>query len=271
MLSPQTATPQAICETLLKDGKSYNIEHHILPSENAVADRLLSRSLELKEAYTELHEKLHPRPPALKVFLDLLLSTAAFWSPEKIAEARSARSNLADVNRQIASKAAELAGLLERRSDLHNTSGFSSNTHYHVCDVIEAASEGNYLFESYVKDRLGALTGQFDLKYWPSLSQFLQVIASDAQHAGMEATDPLTAAATAAARPSRADFFKALLAAIDENSADNYGLLPKGFKPTDNTLATLANCVLDLGPDDLVDSAYVKRFRQRERSGEDDR
>ncbi|MCO8611361.1 hypothetical protein KGP95_09825 [Burkholderia multivorans] len=266
MSSPQPTTPQAICENILIEGKSYNIEHEILPSENAVADRLLSRGLELKDAYEELHEKLHQHPLALKVFLELLLSTAAFWNPEKITKARSERDDLANVNRQIASKAEELAELLERRSELHNTSGFSTSTHYHVCDVIEAACEKNYLFQSYVKERLDALTGQFDLKYWPSLGQFLQVIASDAEHASMEATDPLTAAATAATRPSRADFFKALFAAIEENGADNYGQLPKGFKLTDNTLASLANCVLDFGPDDLADSAYVKRLRQRERS-----
>ena len=106
----------------------------------AVADRLLARGVELRDAYGELYEKLHPRPPALKVFLDLLLSTAAFWSPEKIAEARVAREELASVNRQIARKAEELVQLLERRTDLNNTSGFSSETHYHVCDVIEAAS-----------------------------------------------------------------------------------------------------------------------------------
>lgn len=181
--------------------------------------------------------------------------------------ARSTRSELADVNQQIATRAAELAELLERRSELHNCSGFSSNTHYHVCDVIEAASESNYLFNSWVKDRLAALSGQFDLKYWPSLRQFVDVIASDAHDASTEATDPLTAAGTEAARASRADFFKALFQAIDENSACNYGQLPAGFKLTDNTLASLRNCALDCGPDELVDGAYVKRLRQRERGG----
>ena len=90
MSSPQTTSPQQACEAILIEGKRYNIEHGILPSENAVADRLLARGVELREAYGVLYEKLLPRPPALKVFLDLLLSTAAFWSPEKIAEARVA-------------------------------------------------------------------------------------------------------------------------------------------------------------------------------------
>ena len=267
MSSMQTVNPQQICEDLLREEKRYNREHHILPSESAVADRLLNRGIEMKPVYEELYGKLHTHPPALLCFLGLVLSAAAFWNPEKIQEARTARDELANTNRQIARKAGELGTLLERRSELHNTSGFSSDTHYHVCAVIEDASQHNGLFGPYVQDRLAALRGQFDLKYWPSLSEFIEVLASDAENAIMDATDPLTAAATAATRPSKADFFKALFAAIEENSAGNYGQLPKGFKLTDRALASLGNCALDLGPDDLVDDAYIKRFRQRERNG----
>nr|WP_245336465.1 hypothetical protein [Stenotrophomonas sp. PvP093] len=259
--------PQRVCENLLLEGKRYNIEHHILPSENAVAERLLARGVELKDAYDKLHEKLHPRPPALQVFLGLVLSTAAFWNPQKMQEARAARSDLANVNEQIARKAAELAELLDQRSDLHDTSGFSSETHYHVGDVIEAASQNNYLSQSYVQEKLDALRGQFDMKYWPSLGDFMRALASDAEVAEMAATDPLTAAATAATRPSKADFFKALFASIEENSAENYGQLPREFKLTDRTLASLANCALGLGPDELVGEACVKRLLQRGRNG----
>ncbi len=267
MNSSKPTNPQKICESLLLEGKRYNNERHILPSENTVADRLLAREIELQDAYEELHDKLHAHPPALQVFLGLVLSTAAFWNPEKIQEARAARSDLANVNQQIARKAAELATLLEQCSDLHDTSGFSSDTHYHVCNVIEAASRHNYLYKSYLHEKLAALRSQFDLKYWPSLGKFLQELASDAEKAVMEAMDPLTAAATSAARSSKADFFKALFAAIEESSAESYGQLPRGFKLTDRTLASLANCALDLGLHDLVDDAYMKRFRQRERNG----
>lgn len=267
MSSSQPTNPQQICESFLQEEKRYNNEHHILSSQNAIADRLLARRIDLQDAYAELHDKLHAHPQALQVFLGLVLSTAAHWNPEKIHHARAARSDLANVNRQIAKKAAELATLLEQRTDLHDTSGFSSDTHYHVCNVIEAASRQNYLFKSYVQEKLAGLRGQFDLKYWPSLSDFLEEIASDAEKAVLEATDPLTAAATSAARPSKADFVKALFAAIEESSAKNYGRLPRGFKLTDRTLASLANCALDLGPDDLVGDAYMKRFRQRERNG----
>lgn len=260
-------SPQQICEGLLVEEKRYNIEHQILHSENAIVDRLLRRRIELCDAYEELYDKLHAHPPALQVFLGLVLSTAAFWNPEKMQEARTARSDLTNVNQQIARKAAELAMLLEQRSDLHNTSGFISNTHYHVCSVIEAASQRNYLFRSYVQENLRGLSYEFDAKYWPSLGEFLQELASDAEKAVMEATDPLTAAATSGTRSSKADFFKALFASIEENSEKNYGQLPRGFRLTDRTWASLANCALDLGPNDLVDDAYMKRLRQRERSG----
>ncbi len=50
MSSPQTTNPQQACEAILIEGKRYNIEHGILPSENAVADRLLARGVELREA-----------------------------------------------------------------------------------------------------------------------------------------------------------------------------------------------------------------------------
>lgn len=267
MSSTQPTCPQQICEDILKAGKQYNIEHGIWPSENAIVDRLLGRRVELTDAYEELHKKLHRHPPALKVFLDLLVSTVAGWSPDEISKSRAAREKLGSLNEGIARTAAALANLLDERSELHNASGFTSDTHYHVCKVLEAASEGNYRFQSFILKPLRALSGQYDLKYWPSLSDFLRVIASDAENADTQATDTLTAAATVAARSSQADFFKALFVAIAEESAESYGQLPRGFRATDSTLASLVNCALDLGPDELVDGPYVKRLRQREREG----
>lgn len=254
------------CEAILRAKQAYNTERKILPSENAVGARMLSRSLELTEAYEELHAKLNTHPYALQTFLGLVLSTASHWSPEKIAEAREARSKIDDLNRQIAKRAAELARLLDQRSHLSNTSGFSSATHYHVVEVIDAAAKGrNHRFTTYVQDHLDALGGRFDLKYWPTPSEFVQELATDADAAITEASDSLTAAATCSARPSRADFFKALLAAIKENGARQHGQLPSGFKVSDGALAAMATCALDLGPNDLVEGSYLKRLRQRER------
>lgn len=218
-------------------------------------------------AYEELHSKLHQHPHALKTFLGLVLTAAAFWNPKRIAQARNARSELTRVNQQIAKLAGELAEVLQQRTDLGNTSGFRTDTHYHVCDVIQASSQENYGFRRHVQVRLENLRKEFDLKYWPRPSDFVRELARDAATAVAQASDPLTEAATAASRASLADVFKALFASIEENSARRFGHLPYGLQISDSTFAILVNCALDLDADSMVDGPYVKRLRQREREG----
>lgn len=260
-----TTDPTQICEDALRADKAYNIENEILPSEVRIIDRLLARRLELVEAYDEICEKLNGRSHGVSTMLGIVTNVAAFWNPEKVADARDARDRLVEVNREIAELAMDLAGLLEERSEISNSSGFASNTHYHVVDVIDAASTDNGFYRFHLQEELKPLSARYDLKYWPTLAEFVRVIGQDANFAGASATDSLTRAATTGSRGSRADFFKALFALIRENANSNPGYIPRGFKLSDNTLASLANCALDLGPDDLVDAAYVKRLRQRVR------
>jgi len=257
--------PTQVCEDVLRADKAYNIENAILPSENRIIDRLLDRRLELVETYAEIHEKLHRRPHGINAILGVVTSVAAFWNPGMIAEARSARTRLGEVNRKIAGLAREMTALLEERDEIGNTSGFASETHYHIVDVIDAASSENGFYRSHLKGELKPLCHRYDLKYWPSLAAVVQVIGEDADLAGVSATDALTRAATTGSRASQADFFKALFASIEENSGGGYGELPRGFTLSDNSLASLGNCALDLGPDELVDGAHVKRLRQRVR------
>ncbi|MCW2338151.1 hypothetical protein M2337_002384 [Sphingobium sp. B2D3A] len=257
--------PTEVCEQTLRDKKAYNIEHSIWPSENIVIDRLLERRTELIHAYAEIHEKLHQHSWGIYSLLGVVLNVTVLWNPERVADARDARNRLEEINQAIAAMAQDLTGLIEERSELGNTSGFASDTHYHIVDVIDAASSENGFYRFHLKDELKPLATRYDLKYWPSLAEIVQVIGQDADFAATRATDPLTRAATTGSRGSKADFFKALFVSLDENNVRNHGHLPRGFKLSDETLASLANCALDLGPDDLLDGAYVKRLRQRER------
>lgn len=52
---------------------------------------------------------------------------------------------------------------------------------------------------------------------------------------------------------------------MKENSVREHGFIPNNFSVSDNTLASLINCALDLDADKLIDGGFVKRFRQRER------
>lgn len=266
MTDPIPTDPTLACEATLRAERQYNEDHEIWPSENAVINRLLARQLEMIRAYCEIHEKLGTNPPAFREFWRVVATTAALWNPVRNAEARAGRERLVAVNREIAAKAADLAALFDERSELHNSSGFSAPTLYSVFRVIDATAEKNLLYRMYLRDSLRDLNVQFDLKYWPTLGEFMQVLSSDADTAVPEATDPLTEAATRASRASKADFFKALFVALEENRVREQGFLPNSFKLTDETMASLGTCALDLGADEIVDGGYVKRLRQRERT-----
>lgn len=254
-----------VCETILREAIRYNLEHEILPSENVVARRLLDRGEELTEAYQEVYDKLHHRPHAVKQFLGMLLSVQAFWSPEKIAQARADRDALAEINKKIQGHARALADLLEERTRLHNTCGFTSRTLHHIRDVIDAADEENWHYRTFLREPLENLAGQFDLKYWPELSKIMLAIASDAEHAELGATDPLTEAATLSKRPSTSDQVLAFLAYLEECRGNHDGTLPYGFQLSDRSMASLLNVVFNLPVNKLLTAEYVKGRRQRAR------
>lgn len=261
MSSPTVA--REFFEDHLREQVRYNIEHDILPSENAVAGRMLSRGDELTDVYDEIHTKLRRDTIAMKVFANCVLSAGAFWSPEQIAKDRSDRTNLITLNRMIADRAHELADLLIQRDDLHNHSGFSSGTHYDIVEVIDQACSGNGRYESYVKEPLAQLGAQFDMKYWPMLDEVVRVIATDADQAKITASDPLTEGATQSKRPSTADFTRALQAAIEESRGSWLGAIPVDFTLTDQSMATLINILIDLPVEKMVDYTHVKNSRSK--------
>jgi hypothetical protein len=262
------ATATQLCEDVLRADIKYNTEHRIWPSLNVIAERMLVRSAELTEAYEELAEKLGARHMGLKVFFDVLLGAAFLRNPEATSQSRADRAELVRVNAQIAEVARELAALVERRSEIHNTTDFHSDTHYSVCGVIEAAAERIPLFESWVKEPLQHLSSRFDLKYWPSIGDFVLEVAEDAERATPVAMDAAAAAATKGKRASTTDFFSALFEHLDEATTRYGGFLPIGFSLTDRTLAALGTCVLDCGPDEPFSADYVKSLRQRLRRRE---
>ena len=265
MTTPANTDHCDICEAAIREKQAYNRDHKIFPGMNEVGDRLLRRRPEMRDAYAELCRKLGSDEVALKVFFDLLLGTADIWCPEQVADARMARDRLKAVNEEIKRQANALVRLLEERDSLHGRSGFSADTHYHPLDLIEQAAAKNFLHGSFVKDDLVKLRRRYDLKYWPSISGCMQALACDAAQAAVRAHDPITAAATSGARNSLADFLRTLFAAIEQNSHEDGGFLPRDFRLTDATLASFMNCALDLGPDNMIDAEYVKRMRQRER------
>ena len=112
---------------------------------------------------------------------------------------------------------------------------------------------------------LQALAGQFDLKYWPYLSTSIKEIGDDAKAAEIYATDPRTEAATSSNRSSKADFVRAMLSMINELKDTPSLYFSRSFGLSDSALADIVNVSLKLNVEELVDSAYVKNFRHREK------
>lgn len=256
--------PIDFCETFLHNEIAKNTENNILPSESAVAERLLARRIEMAPVYAELHRKLWPDERAIRVFLGVVLSTT-FWDPGAIAEARADRARLEAVNAEIAETADALAQLLRQREELHDRSGFSSNTEYHPLNLIDRAGEAIYLYTSYVRDPLRA-TRTYDLKYWPKIADCIDVLARDAEKAEIEAGDDITEAATSASRKGLADSLKAIFAGIESRREGLPILLPLDFTLSDASFAAVINCSLDLDADAGVGAEFVKNVRQRERA-----
>ena len=223
----------------------------IWPNMSSIIDGMLKRRIELAQVYQEVHASLAHVPRALDIFWDVFLHAADGWNPQKNHAARQAREELVGVNRRISELADQLAALLDRR-----------NT---ILDIVHEASEDNGLYESYVKEDVERLQYQYDLKYWPTLSDVIQAIGSDSERAEVTATDPATAAATASRKSGRSDFVRAFMARIDGNRVEECGFIPNDFALSDSGMASLVNCGLDLAPDELVSADFIKRFRQRQR------
>jgi hypothetical protein len=258
---PSARTASDVCKAILRELQT----NAIPPRLSAVADRLLSRPTEMQSAYSELCLKFESNVVSLKVFFDALMRCAAFWSPECAAEARQARDRLHVLNDEIAATSRKLEKLVKEREFIHNNSDFHSNTYAHPIDLIESASSNNFLHDAFVRAPLSALRARYGTKYWPSIPDCLSVLAADAANAKVRANNLLTHASTRVTRRSLADFLRALFVSIEENRVSNHGFLPDKAFLSDATFATLVNCALDLGPDDMIDAAYVKRMRQGER------
>ena len=252
----------ALCEDLLRRERAYNAEHEMWPNVNALIDRMLGRGDELKAVYEELWTKLEPK--AVERFLWSVQDVGAVWDPAYLRAARQAYRRQVELRSEIAGLANGLAARLRERSELRS-SGFHNDGAYHMVDLIERAGETNGHFSSHLREPLSALRRRYDLKYWPSIADVVEAIAADALDADIYPADAITEAGTRSRRPSKADSFRALQVALEEDGRVPQSPIGVDFRLSDESAATILNVILDLGPDQQVDGAYIKRLRQRDR------
>lgn len=218
-----------VCEDYLQEQIRYDREHSILPSQIAVAERMLANGSALERFYREIYPALNHDGITWKHALQCALHVGTFWTPEDIAGRRAGRKELEQLSEDISRHAAALADLLDRRTELYEHSGFGGETHYAIYEVIDATAVRNGHYQGWVREPLLALR-RFDLKYWPTLSECIRAIGHDAYQAEIAADTSLTEAATHSSRPSKADSVRALLASIEDHRGDWVGGIPSSFE-----------------------------------------
>jgi len=121
---------------------------------------------------------------------------------------------------------------------------------------------------AFLKEPLQQLKGQFDLKYWPSIADVVGIIANDAESAEVYALDSVTQANISSSRSSLTDYFKAFFQALEDEKEFNHQFDLGSFELSDDSLASVVNCALNLTDGEMKDGQYVKRLRQRLREQE---
>ncbi len=255
--------PVDFCETFLRHEQENNTARGIWPSVNRIIDRVLARQCEMAPVYEELLRKLDEEK--VQRLLESIVGIPAVWSEDYISDARAAARRQNAIRERIGVLARELSQLFREREELSNHSGMSARGIDDVVDVLRQASIDNGLFVSFLEDPLQRLQYQFDDKYWPTLGDFIEAIADNANTYEIEPTDEITRAATSSTKTSLADSVRALMSAIESKKLGGLYGLPTHFRLTDESVATIINVTLNRDSDSLIGSDYVKRLRQRDR------
>ena len=102
------------------------------------------------------------------------------------------------------------------------------------------------------------IVAQYVLKYWPSLSAIVGVLAEEAATAQINAWNDSLAAATSGQRASKSGFLNALFTIIEESHHWPHFGMPRNFALTNQAWATLTNSLLNLCDDQMATEDSVK-------------
>ncbi len=177
---------------------------------------------------------------------------------EDVVMARNDFKELKALNEDIVDLAYKLSSRLARQAELYETSGFCKPEYQFIDDLIEQASEGNCLYQSHVADKIKSLTGQYDLKYWPSRADLLTAIAEFEE----EQLEPKHSQYPEHVINGRESDIKDFVLAFDSKFDDHNGLAT-GFRFSNNAMADIINVILDLPIDKLATGVMVRNVRSR--------
>lgn len=268
MLLPKN-NPTIFCKAFIaRELKEYQ-EKNIWMSYWPVMERLIDRANELtivfdeivdKFGYSDKYEDYHKENSYVWLTLEHIWFSSDY-SKDNITNERTNNQKLNDLRALIIELSKDLSKALRKQDELHNASGFGRNDFLSVVSAIELGSKNNALYKSYLSERLKALSGQYDLKYWPSLADIVEAISL------FEKNQPL---------PQHYEFpdkviigrvsdIKDFVLTFDQKFDDSNGL-PTGFRFSNNAVAEIMNIVLNRPVTELITGDAVKNVRNKYKS-----
>ena len=261
------STPTEFCKAFIqRELESYQGDQPIWMSYWPILERMIESTEELKRPFSELidrfgyADKFEGYPPE-NSYIWLILEHIWFsadFSKNDVMKARSDFKELNELGEDIVELASELASKLRKRAELFETSGFSKPEYLFIDGLFDMASEGNYLYESHVSEKLKSLTYQYDLQYWPCLADLVSAIGQ------FEEAQPYP---THCQFPEhvingRQSNFKDYVIAFDEKFDEINGL-PTDFRFSNEAMADIINVVLDLPDTKIATGEAIRVIRNR--------
>ncbi len=200
--------------------------------------------------------------------LDTLVASVKYWNPDRIAERREALHRIQELDAEIAESAVKLAKNLRTRNDIRERHGIGKSiSDYNIPDTFPQLLEkyadldqaDSSLCRMHLLEELHPIIERFDLKYWPTLPDLLEIVASAAgieDEFGIVVEDNATRRALASREASQADFIRAFFTILDDRRD-----IDKSWHDLKNTtLAALMNAGLNLFEEQIT-SDWVRKIK----------
>ncbi|PMG26654.1 hypothetical protein [Vibrio splendidus] len=262
MLLP-TNSPRDFCKAFIKRELEDCKESEIWMSYWPIMERMIERACELNTVYEEIIGKYGYSDKQCCAYVWLTLEhvwMSADYAKKEVEKARAELKEINQLSEEIETLACRLSAALARQNELFECSGFSKPDYQTVLDMVEEASEHNYLYQSHVSDQIRSLEYQYDLKYWPSRSDLVQSIAEFEERQPEPTHSEYPEAVLKGRSSDIKDFVIAFDAAFDEQNG-----LPTGFRFGNNAMADIINVILDLSLEKLTTGEAIRVVRNRQR------
>ncbi|MEE2001413.1 hypothetical protein QWY20_08100 [Alkalimonas sp. MEB108] len=258
--------PTSFCRAFIQRELNDYREKKIHMPHWPVMERMIDRADELKLPFEEIiasfgYSDCLSEPignSAVWLILEHIWLSSDFQKAQ-ITDSRAALKEILGLQSDIVTLARKLAEKLRRQSEIYESSGFTRADYQGIGELIDQASSDNHLYKLYIQPELSRLTGQFDLKYWPTRSDLVEAIATfeEAQ------PEPKHYDLPEQVIQGRASDIKDFVLAFDGkfDAIDND--LPRDFEFSHNALADIMNIVLDVPYDQMVTGDAVRNTRHK--------